>query len=47
MRGELVERYGEFSIDLGLNNEMDTDLNMSEQGKLRRKALHQKDEAEK
>ena len=30
MRGELVERYGEFSINLGLNNEMDTDLNMSE-----------------
>ena len=40
MRGELVERYGAFSIDLGLNNEMDTDLNMSEAGKIRRKALY-------
>ena len=29
MRHELVERYGAFAIDLGLNNEFDTDLNMS------------------
>ena len=47
MRGELVERYGAFSIDLGLNNEFDTDLNMSEAGKIRRKALYQADDAKK
>ena len=47
MRHELVERYGAFSIDLGLNNEFDTDLNMSDAGKIRRKALYQADEAKK
>jgi len=47
MRHELVERYGAFSIDLGLNNEFDTDLNMSEAGKIRRKALYQADDAKK
>jgi len=30
MRNEDVERYGAFSINLGLNDEMNTDLNMSE-----------------
>jgi len=29
MRHEAIERYGAFAIDLGLNNEFDTDLNMS------------------
>ena len=28
-RHEDVERYGAFAIDLGLNDEMNTDLNMS------------------
>ena len=34
-------------IDLGINNEFDTELNMSPEGKLRRKALVQKEEADK
>lgn len=40
MRHEVVERYGAYAIDLGLNNEFDTDLNMSPEGKLRRMALY-------
>jgi hypothetical protein len=35
----LVEKYGSYAIDLGINNEFDTELNMSPEGKLRRKAL--------
>ena len=38
----LVEKYGSYAIDLGINNEFDTELNMSPEGKLRRKALVQK-----
>ena len=33
----MIERYGAFAIVLGINNEMDTELNMSPEGKLRRK----------
>lgn len=40
MKHESIERYGEFAINLGIQNEMDTELNMSPEGKLRRKALH-------
>lgn len=47
MKHHLIERYGEFVINLGIQNEMDTELNMSPEGKLRRKALYQKDEANK
>jgi len=47
MKHHLIERYGEFAINLGIQNEMDTELNMSPEGKLRRKALYQKDEANK
>jgi hypothetical protein len=43
----LVEKYGSYAIDLGINNEFDTELNMSPEGKLRRKALVQKEEADK
>jgi len=47
LKNPLVEKYGEFAIDLGINNEFDTELNMSPEGKLRRKALYQKDLADK
>lgn len=47
MKHAIIERYGEFAINLGIQNEMDTELNMSPEGKLRRKALYQKDEAQK
>ena len=40
MKHPIIERYGEFAIDLGIQNEMDTELNMSPEGKLRRKALN-------
>jgi len=43
----LVEKYGSYAIDLGINNEFDTELNMSPEGKLRRKALVKKEEADK
>lgn len=43
MKHAMVEKYGEFAINLGIQNEMDTELNMSPQGKLRRKALYQQD----
>lgn len=39
----LVELYGEYAIDLGIQNAEDTELNMSPEGKLRRKALHDKE----
>ena len=35
-RHPMVEMYGAYAIDLGINNEMDTELNMSPEGKLRR-----------
>ena len=35
----MVEKYGSFAIMLGINNEFDTELNMSPEGKMRRKAL--------
>jgi len=38
-RHPMVELYGAFAIDLGINNEMDTELNMSPEGLLRRKGL--------
>jgi len=47
MKHPLIERYGEYAIDLGIQSEMDTELNMSPEGKLRRKALHQKEVADK
>jgi len=39
MKHPLIEKYGSYAIDLGIQNEMDTELNMSPEGKLRRKAL--------
>ena len=47
MKSAVVEKYGQYAIDLGIQNEMDTELNMSPEGKLRRKALYQKDSADK
>lgn len=47
MKHAMIEKYGAFAIDLGINNEMDTELNMSPEGKLRRKALIDKDDADK
>ena len=47
MRHALVEKYGAYAIDLGIQNEMDTELNMSPEGKLRRNALVAKEEADK
>lgn len=47
MKQPLVEKYCDFAINLGINNEMDTELNMSPEGKLRRKALYAKDMADK
>ena len=47
MRHPMVEKYGGFAINLGINNELDTELNMSPEGKLRRQALTDKDEAAK
>ena len=44
-RHEDVERYGAFAIDLGLNDELNTDLNMSEAGRLRREDLNRKADA--
>ena len=46
MKNAMVEKYGEFAISLGLNNEMDTELNMSPEAKLRRQALYQKEKAD-
>ena len=43
----LVEIYGEYAIDLGINNPDDTELNMSPEGMLRRKALRDKEQAKK
>ena len=39
MRHPMIEKYGGFAINLGINNEMDTELNMSPEGKMRRQAL--------
>jgi hypothetical protein len=36
MKAAIVEKYGEYAIALGLNNEFDTELNMSPEAKLRR-----------
>ncbi len=47
MKNSQIEKYGAFAIDLGINNEMDTELNMSPEGKLRRQALIDKDDADK
>jgi hypothetical protein len=47
MRHPVVEKYGGFAINLGINTEMNTELNMSPEGKLRRQALVDKDEADK
>ena len=47
MKHPLIERYGEYAIDLGIQNEMNTELNMSPEGKIRRQALHQKAQADK
>jgi hypothetical protein len=40
MKHPMIEKYGAYAIDLGIQNEMDTELNMSPEGKLRRKALY-------
>jgi len=37
LKHDMVELYGSFAVMLGINNEMDTELNMSPEGKLRRK----------
>jgi hypothetical protein len=47
MKHPLIEKYGAFAINLGILNEMETDLNMSPEGKIRREALYQKDIADK
>ena len=47
MRHPMIEKYGGFAINLGINNEMDTELNMSPEGKMRRQALVAKDDADK
>lgn len=47
MKHPINEIYGSFAIDLGINNEMDTELNMSPEGKLRRKGLEDKVSADK
>lgn len=47
MRFPLVEIYGEYAIDLGINTADDTELNMSPEGMLRRKALRDKEQAKK
>ena len=47
MRHPVLEKYGSYAIDHGINNEMDTELNMSPEGKLRRNALVAKEEADK
>ena len=47
MKHPITEKYGAFAINLGINNELDTELNMSPEGKLRRNALVAKDEADK
>lgn len=36
MKHPMIEKYGAFAINLGIMNEMETDLNMSPEGKLRR-----------
>jgi hypothetical protein len=36
MKNSTIEKYGAFAIDLGINDEMNTELNMSPEGKLRR-----------
>ena len=43
----LVEIYGEYAIDLGINNADDTELNMSPEGMQRRKDLRDKELAKK
>ena len=43
----MIELYGTFAITLGINNEMDTELNMSPEGHLRRKKIQDKIEASK
>jgi hypothetical protein len=43
----LVEIYGEYAINLGINNPDDTELNMSPEGMLRRQALRDKEQAKK
>lgn len=43
----LVEIYGEYAIDLGINNADDTELNMSPEGMQRRKDLRDKEMAKK
>ena len=42
MKHPMTELYGSFAINLGINNLLDTELNMSPEGKLRRKGLEDK-----
>lgn len=36
MKHPMIEKYGGFAINLGINNELNTELNMSPEGKMRR-----------
>ena len=47
MKDAIVEKYGSYAIDLGINSEMNTELNMSPEGKLRRNTLVAKEAADK
>ena len=47
MKDSVIEKYGSYAIDLGINDEMNTELNMSPEGKLRRNTLVAKEEADK
>ena len=47
MKDAIIEKYGSYAIDLGINSEMNTELNMSPEGKLRRNTLVAKEEADK
>ena len=47
MKDAIIEKYGAYAIDLGINSEFNTELNMSPEGKLRRKTLVDKEEADK
>ena len=47
MRHPIVEKYGAYAIDLGIQNTMDTNLNMSAAAALRRAALVAREDADK
>lgn len=43
MKSAVVEKYGEYAISLGINNEQDTELNTSPEAKMRRQRLYEKE----